>query len=115
MLGTCIGALCKPFRSRKGEAISLYFLSSVVPHFLQTRTWVALLDMPDAHRPAGRADQLHVRDRNPALLLRDAALHVALRVGTHMLLRRSSRVDQNFRVTGKHVQDTAFFSLSCPP
>jgi len=28
----------------------------------------------------GRADQLHVRDRDPALLLRDAPLHLALRV-----------------------------------
>src|SRR5579863_6110207 len=79
------------------------------PHFA-----IAAHFMPDAHRPASGTDQLHVRDRDAALLLGDSALDVALRVGAHVLFHHHHVLDQNLAVVGKHAQHAPFLALVAP-
>src|SRR5438445_9959613 len=67
--------------------------------------------MTDSHRPASRADQLDIRERDAALLLRDPALYVTLRVGTHVLLHQHDVFDQNLVVVREQAQDTAFIAF----
>src|SRR5271165_2342995 len=68
----------------------------------------------DTHRPAARTYQLHIRNRNPALLLRDPALDVALRVRTHVLLHHHHVLHQQLAVIGKHAQHAPFLALVPP-
>ena len=70
--------------------------------------------MANPHRAAGRADQLYVRKRDSALLLRDAALDVALRVRPDVLLDHHHMLDQELVVVRKYAQHAAFLALVPP-
>src|ERR1700691_5023908 len=54
--------------------------------FADPNLGVAFKLVTHTHRPAGAADQHHIRDLDGRFLLRNAALDVALRVGVHVLL-----------------------------
>src|SRR5258706_16292732 len=68
----------------------------------------------DAHRTASWAHQLHIGNRNPALLLGDAALNVALRVRAHVLFHHHHVLDQKLGIVGKHAQHASFLTLIPP-
>src|SRR5207237_9035115 len=59
----------------------------------------------DANRPAGRTDQLHVRNRDAAFLFSNAALDMALWVRPHVLLHHHHVLDQYLRIYREYAQN----------
>jgi hypothetical protein len=70
--------------------------------------------MADPNRPARRTDQLNVRNRNPALLLGDAALDIPLRVRAHVLFDDHHVLDKDFCVIWKNAEHASFLALVSP-
>jgi hypothetical protein len=83
-----------------------YSLSSVMPQLP-----VAAHLVPQPHRPAGVAQQLHVADRNRGLLLGDAALDLLLRIGAHVLLHDADVLDQHLAGRRHHAQNSSLLAL----
>ncbi len=75
---------------------------------------IALHFVPNPHRPASRTNQLHVRVRDPAFLFGNAALDVALRIRTHVLLHHHHVLYQQLVIVGKHAQHAPFLALVAP-
>src|SRR5271168_9380 len=108
-----------PFLSLPSLTVSDWLPVREIALFLQSRSalaayadfLVAAHFVSDAHRPARSANQLDVRQRDAALLLRNAALNVALRIGAHVLFHHHDVLDQNLPVVGKHAQHTPFLTL----
>src|SRR5688500_71792 len=70
-----------------------------------------MLFVADTYRTAVTADQHHVRQVDGTLLLGDAALDIALRVGANALLRHHHVLDQHFALVGKDPQHAAFLAF----
>src|SRR5450631_1347757 len=70
--------------------------------------------MSDAHRPASRTHQGHVRQLNWPLLLRNSTFNVALRIRSHVFFHRHHVLHQHLALIGQHAQHTPFFSRIPP-
>src|ERR1700738_1593267 len=65
--------------------------------------------MPNAHRAAGGAHQLHLRNRYRALLLGDTAF--GFLAGAKVLFHHHHVLDQNFALVGEHAKHAPLLSL----
>src|SRR5580692_9805849 len=90
-------------------------LQRIAANLAHTYIAIAAVLVSDAYRPIARcAHQHHVADRDRALLLRDAALDVFLRVGTHVLLYHHHVLHQDLAPTGHHAQHASLLTLVSP-
>src|SRR4051812_43849619 len=71
---------------------------------------VAANFMSYAHRAACGTHQRDIGQRNPPLLLGDAALDVPLRIRPHVLFYGHNVLDQNLEVVRKHAQHAPFLA-----
>ena len=67
--------------------------------------------MSDADGAAGGTHQLHVGERDPALLLGNATLDVALRVRAHMFLHDHDVLNKDLAFVGEDAEHAAFLAL----
>src|SRR5581483_3790037 len=89
----------------------LRFIQRVSALFADTHFAVAVNFVADANRAARRSHELHVRERNAALLLGNSALNVTLRIRTHVLLHHHDVLDQHLALGRKHAEHASFLAL----
>ena len=72
---------------------------------------IATYFVPNPYRPTSRTNQLHIGQRNPALLFGNAACNIALRIRAHVLFHHHHVLHQELVIVGKHAQHAPFLTL----